>query len=146
MTDERFSGATPSARDPEPEPIRPILVVPDTNLLVSTYMLQTTAGSVLADLLGRSNGRLLLPEVVELELRHVLARKLVQDAKKAADQVSGLSAIIQREVIRAPDSKELNAAIEQRLRELDPLVLREPFTFQIAQAALMRVIEGKQPR
>jgi hypothetical protein len=86
-----------------------------------------------------------LPEVVELELKNVLARKLAQDTEKAADQLSGLSAIIQRNVLQAPNPEDLNAAIEQRLAELDPIVLREPFTWEIAQAALMRVIEKKQP-
>jgi hypothetical protein len=144
MTDELSSAATP-VRDRQPEPIRPILVVPDTDLLISSYLLQTTAGSALADLLARSNGHILLPEVVELELTNVLGRKLEQDAERAADQLSGLSAIMQRNVLRLPDTKELNTAIEQRLGELRPLVLREPFTFEIARAALTRVIEKKQP-
>jgi hypothetical protein len=87
-----------------------------------------------------------LPEVVELELKNVLGRKLAEDAEKAADRLRGLEAIIQKDVLRGvPDAMDLNAAIEQRLVELDPLVLREPFTLEIAQAALMRVIEKRPP-
>ena len=40
---------------------------------------------------------------------------------------------------------ELRAAIDQRLSELNPLIERAPFTLDIAQAALMRVIEGRPP-
>ena len=59
--------------------------------------------------------------------------------------MSGLEAIIQREVVNVPDAAELAAAIDKRLRELEPLLLREPFTLEIARAALMRVIEGRPP-
>jgi hypothetical protein len=141
MTEDASSGGTP----PGPQSVRQILVALDTNQFITSYLLQTTAGSALANLLGRSNGRILLPEVVELELRNVLARKLAEDAEKARRQVSGLSAIIQRDVLQTPDSNQLNTAIEQRLAELDPIVIREPFTPEVAKAALMRVIEKKPP-
>ena len=140
MTREPSSDESRAGTDPTPAADRPLLVVPDTNALTSNYLLQTTAGSALADVLSRGNGRILLPEVVELELKNVFARKLAEDAEKAADRLRGLEAIIQKELLRVPDGTGFTAAIEQRLAELDPLVLREPFTFEIAQAALMRVI------
>ena len=145
MTREPSSDESRAGTDPTPAADRPLLVVPDTNALTSNYLLQTTAGSALADVLSRGNGRILLPEVVELELKNVFARKLAEDAEKAADRLRGLEAIIQKELLRVPDGTGFTAAIEQRLAELDPLVLREPFTFEIAQAALMRVIEKRPP-
>jgi hypothetical protein len=140
MTREQPEG-TRADGDPTPQNNRPLLVVPDTNVLTSNYLLQTAAGSALADILSRGNGRILLPEVIELEIKNVLGRKLAEDAQKAAARVEGLEAIIQKKILQLPDATALNAAIEQRMGELEPLMLREPFTLEIAQAALVRVIE-----
>jgi hypothetical protein len=50
-------------------------------------------------------------------------------------------------LIKAPDGDQLGAAIDERLRELDTIVLRAPFTMEIARAALMRVVGGSpRPR
>jgi predicted nucleic acid-binding protein len=62
---------------------RPFLVVLDTNVFVSNNLLQTVAGSALIDLVVRGKGRILLPEVIELELKNVLGERLTDDAKKA---------------------------------------------------------------
>ena len=59
--------------------------------------------------------------------------------------MNGLEAIIQREVLKVPDAAELIAAVDQRLGELDPLMLRVPLTPEVTRAALMRVIEGRPP-
>lgn len=144
MTQEQSDGIGADG-DPAPHTNRPLLVVPDTNVLTSNHLLQTAAGSALADILSRGNGRILLPEVVELEIKNVLGRKLVEDAQRAAARVEGLEAIIQKKILHLPDTTTMNAAIEQRLAELEPLMLREPFSFEIAQAALMRVIEKRPP-
>jgi hypothetical protein len=117
----------------------------DTNVFVSNNLLQTVAGSTLVDLVIRARGRILLPEVVELELKNVLGQRLVEGAEKAAGHIRGLEAIIRRNLFKAPDANELRAAIDQRLSELDPLILRPPFTLDVARAALMRVIEGRPP-
>lgn len=142
MTQEPSGDSRAEAGDLSP---RTPFVVLDTNVLTSNYLLQTTAGSALVEIVSRANGRIILPEVVELELKNVLAQRLAKEAEKASDRLSGLEAITQKKVLTLPDLSEVRAAIDQRLRELEPLIQREPFTLEIAQAALMRVIEGKPP-
>jgi len=143
MTPKPSEDRGPDA-NPAPSTKRPLLVVLDTNVFVSNNLLQTVAGSTLVDLVIRARGRILLPEVIELELRNVLGEKLAKDAEKAAGLARGLEAIIHRDdLFKAPDVDELRAAIDQRLSELNPLIERAPFTLDIAQAALMRVIEGR---
>jgi hypothetical protein len=128
-------------RPPEANDKRPLLVVFDTNVFVSNNLLQTVAGSALVDLVVRGKGRLLLPEVIELELKNVLGERLVDSAKKAAGLVRGLEAILKRDLsFKAPDANELGTAIDERLSELDQIILRSPFTLEIVSAALMRVI------
>jgi hypothetical protein len=125
---------------------RPFLVVLDTNVFVSNNLLQTVAGSALVDLVVRGKGRILLPEVIELELKNVLGERLADNAKKAAGLVRGLEAILKRDLsFKAPDATELGTAIDKRLSELGQIILRAPFTLEIARAALMRVIEGRPP-
>jgi hypothetical protein len=139
-TDERQADL-----DPARHTNRTPLVVLDTNILTSNYLLQTAAGSAVVDLVSRAKGRILLPEVIELELKNVLGRRMAEEAERAAGRMRGLEAIIRREVLTVPDAAELRAAVDQRLSELDPLMLREPLTLEIARAALMRVIEGRPP-
>jgi hypothetical protein len=107
QTPELSSDGRPGVEDPKSQPTRPLLVVPDTNLLTSNHLLQTVDGSALMDLLSRGNGRILLPAVIERELSNVLRRKLATDIKRAAELVWGLQAIIQKDVLRVPDSTEL---------------------------------------
>jgi hypothetical protein len=125
---------------------RPLLVVLDTNVFVSNNLLKAAAGSTLVDLIVRGGGRILLPEVIELELKNVLRERLAENAKKAAGLLRGLEAIVSRDLLfKAPDAGELGTAIDKRLSELDAIVLRAPFTIEIARAALMRVIAGRPP-
>ena len=131
--------------EPARDAQRPLLVVADTNILVSNNLLQTASGSTLIDLIIRAKGHILLPEVVELELKNVLGQRLVEGAEKAAGHIKGLEAIIRRDLFKPPDAKELSAAIDERLSELDPLIQRAPFTLDVARAALTRVIEGRPP-
>jgi hypothetical protein len=127
------------------KPDRPLLVALDTNGYISNNLLQNSLGSTLADLLSRSNGHLLLPEVIERELKSTFGRKLAEDVDKARRKVMGVEAITRRKILQLPDVADLRAAIDRRLAELAPLLKRAPFTLEVAQAALTRVIEKNPP-
>jgi hypothetical protein len=76
-----------------------LLLALDANILISSYLLQTAQGLAVIDLVGRAKGRILLPEVVELELKCVLGRRMAKEAERAKDRMSGLEAIIQRDIV-----------------------------------------------
>jgi hypothetical protein len=101
---------------------RALLVMLDTNVLTSSYLLQAPVGLALVDLLSRAKGCLLLPEVVEREIRSVLGERMIERVEKWASSIKLLEAIIGREVLTVPDAVELRAAIDRRLRELEPLI------------------------
>jgi hypothetical protein len=75
---------------------RLLLVVLDTNILVSNNLLKTGAGSTFVDLIVRGEGRILLPEVIELELKNVLGKRLADKAKRAAGLIKDVEEIVNR--------------------------------------------------
>jgi hypothetical protein len=81
-----------------------------------------------------------LPEVVEREIPEVLVRA----ARKVLDRTSLLGQIIGQQV-EMPDEPKIRQAVRTRLSELEPLLIRVPFTFDHAQSALTRVIGGTPP-
>lgn len=69
--DERQANGDPSGRTKGD-----LLLVLDTNILTTNYLLQTAQGLAVVGLVSRAQGRILLPEVVELELKNVLGRRM----------------------------------------------------------------------
>lgn len=125
---------------------KPLCVVLDTNIWRGQLLLRTAFGAALLFNLRQLNGRIGLPEVVEREtVKHLLATG--QTARGAVEK--GLRQL-QRIVGRAPDpplppDDELAEAVRNRLAELEPLILRVPFTLEDAVASLDRVNDDQSP-
>lgn len=127
---------------------KPICVVIDTSIWRqdSNLLLRTTMGSALIYILKQSSGKIGLPEIIEEEL----IKNTVERGLEAVEKVNqGFKAL---EIIRGfrcpyevPDRAELEAAVRERLTELDDLIVRIPFTFEHAKSALRRINEKSQP-
>lgn len=125
-----------------------ICVVIDTNILVSnsSLLLKTPLGSALLYILKRSNGRIGLPEIIEDEV----IKHTIRVGRKAIEEINSSFKIIEilmggRSSYDLPDESQLEKVARERFTELDPLIIRIPFTFDHAKSALRRINEESQP-
>ncbi|NER02260.1 MAG: DUF4935 domain-containing protein [Okeania sp. SIO3C4] len=89
---------------------------------------------------------MILPEVIESEvLKHT-----IKVGCKAVEQINSNFKKIEiitgkRSDYQLPDENEIQDAIKSRMKEIEPLIKRVPFTFEQAKSALQRVDEGTPP-
>ncbi len=124
---------------------QPDCVVIDTNIWRSELLLKTTVGVSLIYTLGRQQGVLGLPEIVERELtKHVLKGGLedAEQAKKYSRIISTLTGSPPFPFV--PSQVELEKIIAMRLAELAPVLKRVPFTLAHAIGAL-DMVDAKVP-
>lgn len=116
---------------------KPDCVLIDTNIWRSELLLKTPVGASFVYTLGRQQAFLGLPEVVEQEL----TRQIVEAGRQAAEALEKSSRVINT-LTDSPFSASIpsDAALEEkvvdRLRHLEPILVRVPFTLEHARAAL----------
>lgn len=120
-------------------------VVIDTNIWRSQLLLNTPTGVSLVYALGRQGGYIGIPEVVEREL----ATQVVQAGLEAVGELQKPSRIIEALTGRAfgplPTEADLRTAVDARITELSPILVRVPFTLEHARAALDMVVAKLPP-
>jgi rRNA-processing protein FCF1 len=125
---------------------QPIVVVLDANAWIDEWMLNSFAGASLVDFLAQSKGKLLLPEIVEEELRRGISKRAQSAGDKIAAEIDRLNKLIRREIaFNSPSSAVIETAIKTNLGELEPLLIRCAFTFEHAKDALNRIYLGRPP-
>lgn len=124
----------------------PSLVVLDTNAWVSTRMLTSPEACEFLTHCRHTGRRILLPEIVEAELRAQYLKALTECAQEIASHNDTLIALIGRwNVLRVPTREEMQAAIDVRLLALDSHLERSELTVDHARDALSRTIERRPP-
>lgn len=123
-------------------------VIIDTNIFISDscLLLKTPLGSALLYILKRSNGRIGLPEIIEDEvIKHTirLGRKAIEQINSNFKTIEVLMG--ERSNYHLPEESQLEKVARERFIELDPLIIRIPFTFDHAKSALRRINEESQP-
>lgn len=125
-----------------------LCVVIDTNTWIqdSNILLKTPLGGALLYCLKQNNGYLGLPEVIESEV----LKNTIKVGCKAVEQINSNFKKIEiimgkRSDYQLPDENEIQDAIKSRMKEIEPLIKRVPFTFEHAKSALQRVDEGTPP-
>jgi hypothetical protein len=126
--------------------IHPTFVLIDTSVWRSQPLLRTPLGAALLHYLHRSESSIALPEVVEREVVN-LFRRVVSDAR---DRVESDLRLFQGVIgsvpeFRSPTDDEAEEAVRSRFEELGETIERVPFTFEHAQGALDRVVDGTPP-
>ena len=127
---------------------KPICVVIDTNIWLqeSSLLMRTAMGSALIYILKQSNGKIGIPEIIEEEL----TKNIVENGLKAIEQINkgfkSLEVIMGfRDSYEVPNKAQLEAAVKERLTDLDDVIIRIFFTFEHAKSALRRINEKTQP-
>ena len=109
-------------------------------------MLNSAAGANLVDFLAQSKGKILLPEIVEKELRHGVSKQARSAADKIAVDIDRLHKLTRQEIaFNSPSSAVIEAGIETNLKGLEQLLIRCHFTFEHAKDALNRIYLGRPP-
>lgn len=127
-------------------PEKQLLIIIDTNIWRSSVMLRTPLSAVLLHVIKSSDGRIGLPEVVELEiLKHLpkLAEDAVDYINKGFRQIEMVMGW--RSKYEVPNSQQILKAVEGRLAKLDEMLLRMPISLEHVRGALQRVNEGTPP-
>lgn len=125
---------------------KPDCVVVDTNIWRTALLLKIPVGQSLIYALQRQGGRIGLPEVIEAEL----TVQVVEAGLEAADKMRGPSRIVNTLTdspfpASVPTRPELEKKVKERLAELASILVRVPFTFEHARAALNMVIAKLPP-
>jgi PIN domain len=122
------------------------IVVLDANAWIKEWMLKTFAGASLVEFIAQSKGKMLLPEIVEEELKRGISREALSAADKAAAAIGQLNRLTGRNVAFDPPSSEvIQTAIKTSLGRLEPLLIRSEFTFEHARQALNRIYSKLAP-
>ena len=107
----------------------PDCVVIDTNTWRSQLLLKTPVGASLVYALGRQQGFIGLPEVVEREL----TAQILEHGRDAAEKVKNgsniLNTLTDSPIFPLPASQiNLEQIVKARLDQLTPILVRVPFT------------------
>jgi predicted nucleic acid-binding protein len=128
---------------------KPVCIVLDTNIWVyKTDLLRTPLGSALTHALLQVEGHLGLPSIIEEEIiKHVVRRggELAAEILEKASKVAHLLGQVDERLMAVPTDDEFEKSAKEKLRELDDLLLRVPFTFEHAKSALRRVMDETPP-
>lgn len=124
---------------------KPDCVVIDTNIWRSDLLLKTPIGVSLLYTLGRQGGFIGLPEVIERELKE----QVVEAGLEAAQKLVECSRIIDTLTdspfdASSPTQIELEKIVDERIAQLEPVLVRVPFTLEHARAAL-EMVHAKVP-
>lgn len=120
----------------------PYYLLLDTNAWVAERLLQSSLGSAVLYALAADGASIILPEIVEMEVRLVLGRqadKATDNLRKDADflrQISGHQKVFHP----IPTKKAIDDGIERRWNELGGAIIRAPFTIEQARSSLVRIL------
>ncbi|MDZ8258174.1 PIN domain-containing protein [Nostoc sp. ChiQUE01b] len=127
---------------------KPICVVIDTNTWISdsNLFLKTPLGAALLYILKRSNGYIGLPELIEDEvIKHTIrvGREAIQKINSNFKKIEII--LGSRSTYELPNENQLESVARERFIELDHLIIKIPFSFEQAKAAVKRINECSQP-
>jgi hypothetical protein len=122
-------------------------VLLDTNIWVhKSKLLYTPLGTSLLYSLGRTGRKILLPEVVELEVRSNVTSLAIELISQVSAPLHSLRFLLDHPLeLAMPDSETIESAVGRRLDELADVVVQTPFTLKQAKNALVRVVEKRPP-
>ena len=118
----------------------------DTNIWRSNFLLRTPLGAALLFMLRQSSGKLVLPEVVEVEVNKLIPKFGLEEAKKVSDSFHSIEMLTgSRPKFNLPSELTLQDAVAKRFAELEHFLLRVPTTPNHLQAAFQRVMSDEAP-
>ncbi|MGO9596703.1 MAG: PIN domain-containing protein [Isosphaeraceae bacterium] len=125
---------------------KPRCIVIDTNIWRCSLLLQSADGAALLKELREERIVIGMPEVVEREIIKQAVRAGKEYASETAKNFRCLTMLMGSESpYKPPSDPGIEAAAKKRMHDLEPLLVRVPFTLVHALAALDRVDSGQPP-
>lgn len=125
---------------------KPILIVLDANIWISSHLLKSALGAALLYAISNTGAQILLPEITNDEL----IEGTIEMGLKAADKITQGFSTVQTLVGRRPDYKlpteaELRQVTEERIKELDDMLVKASLTLDQCRKAVKRIIAKLPP-
>jgi hypothetical protein len=123
-----------------------MIVVFDSNVWLSELGLRSGAAAAVRFFLNHSGAKVAVPEVVRLEVRHNLIKRLSTHAKEIRDNYRQLLTAFGklREVI-LPTEAEIRAKVEELFASIGVQQEQIPFSLESARSALLKTIKSEPP-
>lgn len=119
---------------------KPICIIVDTNIWCSSLLLKSEFGPALLHVLKRCNGKLGIPEIIELEV----PKQIIKRGKAAISNIEQgfreVGAIIgSHSPYEVPSENDIVGKIHYRFRELDDLIERVEMNMIHVRSAINRI-------
>lgn len=109
-------------------------------MIYDTKLLKTPLSASLLYILQAKNGKLGLPEVLELELNKQFLKYAKESITKVIEGYNNLGILMGScDDYRIPNDDTIRNKVNERLNRLEQLILRIPFSFNNARNALSRI-------
>jgi PIN domain len=122
------------------------LIALDANIWISERLLRSATGAAFLHAIRRTKTRLLLPDVTRLEILVGVERAGTEAVKKVTSGFTTIQSLSgSRPDYHLPSPEDLRRAAEDRLGELDELLVNATVTMEHHNRALARVLEHRPP-
>lgn len=123
-----------------------MIVVLDSNVWLSELGLRSGAAAAVRFFLNQSGAQIAVPEVVRLEVRYNLVKRLGTHAQEIRDNYRQLlTAFGKLREIVLPTEEEIQAKVEELFSSLGVLQQQIPFSLESARSALFKAIQKQSP-
>ena len=123
-----------------------MIICLDSNILIKEFGLNTSLGSAVRLYMNEQNAKLLLPDVVKLEVKENLFQILTKHTntiKKNHNQL--LSIFGELKEIVLPSDNEIKERIDIVFDSMKIEIIEEPFTIESARSSFLKTIKKEPP-
>ena len=123
-----------------------IRILLDTNIWRKIFFSKSPLASSLIRILILYKGKVIFPEVIELELKQILFRDGLDYRSSIEKSNKNLFSLLDSDnALKLPSDDEIREAIDKKLDSLQDFIERIPLKIDHVKSALTRVIEKKPP-
>ena len=123
-----------------------MFIVLDSNIWISQVGLQSRNGAAVRHFVRRRNATVVIPEVVELEVEHVLAEQMVGKRRTIETNYRQLLPVIGTlPALHLPSEEKIREAVAARILELDVPTRRVSFDLDVARSSMLKLIKKQPP-
>ena len=123
-----------------------MFIVLDSNIWISQVGLQSKNGAAVRHFVRRQNATLVIPEVVELEVEHVLTKQML-DKRRAIEanyrQLLPIMGTLQ--ALHLPSEEKICEAVAARILDLDVPTRRVSLDLHVARSSMLKLIKKQPP-
>ena len=123
-----------------------MFIVFDSNIWISQVGLQSTNGAAVRHFVRRRNATVVIPEVVELEVQHVLTALMLKKRKTIENLHRQLLPILgSLQALHLPSEEEIREAVAARILDIDVTTRRMSLDLTVARSSMLKVIRKQAP-